>query len=301
MLRFRADIRTLAFISLYFVLQAAAWVWVPFQWRYVLPTVVLLSVVAWINAVITHNVLHNPLFRKRGLNRLAQVVLSISYGFPVSEYLPGHNFSHHKYTQQRRDVMRTTKVRYSLNIINLLMFFVHVGSEVTKTNIKFMSEAKRKTPKLYQQFLLETVVTWGFKLAMLAIDWRKGLVFIMIPALYAVWGITTVNYLQHDGCHGNSEYNHSRNFVGNVFNWFTFNNGFHTMHHMEPGLHWSLLPEKHSKLVQPHIDPRLDQPSLLVYLFRAFVLPGQRQTFDGKEISFAVEDEPAQEIQALTN
>lgn len=71
------------------------------------------------------------------------------------------------------------------------------------------------------------------------------------------------------GCDENSEYDRSRDFVGKVVNWFTYNNGFHTIHHIEPGLHWSFAPAEHAKRVAPLIHPNLNQSSLLVYLFRA--------------------------------
>ncbi|MCK6589258.1 MAG: fatty acid desaturase, partial [Polyangiaceae bacterium] len=61
----------------------------------------------------------------------------------------------------------------------------------------------------------------------------------------------------------------------------TYNNGFHTIHHMEPGLHWSLLPEAHKARVAPHIHPNLDQSSLLGYLWRTFGWPGKRVRYDG--------------------
>lgn len=41
---------------------------------------------------------------------------------------------------------------------------------------------------------------------------------------------------QHDGCDENSKYNFSRNFVGKWFNFLLFNNGYHTIHHMSPGM-----------------------------------------------------------------
>ena len=115
-------------------------------------------------------------------------------------------------------------------------------------------------------------------------DWRRAIAFVWIPHLFAVWGITTVNFLQHDGCDKDHPVNHSRNFVGATFNWFTLNNGFHGIHHETPGLHWSLAPAAHAEKYAPTIHPELDQPSLFGYMFKAFIYPGKRVTYDGKPL-----------------
>jgi fatty acid desaturase len=117
---------------------------------------------------------------------------------------------------------------------------------------------------------------------LLFLDWKKFLLYVLIPHQYAAWGIITMNLLQHDGCDENSEYNHSRNFVGKLVNWWTYNNGFHSIHHKHPGLHWSLLPQAHAEQIAPYIHPNLDQKSLLVYLWKTFVWPAKRVTYDGK-------------------
>ena len=119
---------------------------------------------------------------------------------------------------------------------------------------------------------------------LLVIDWKAFLLYVFLPHKYAAWGIITMNLIQHDGCDPKSEWNHSRNFTGKLVNWFTLNNGYHTIHHITPGLHWSLLPAAHAEQVQPHIHPELDQPSLLAYLWRTFGWPGKRLTYDGKPV-----------------
>src|SRR5262249_38972172 len=86
-----------------------------------------------------------------------------------------------------------------------------------------------------------------------------------------------------------SEYNHSRNFVGKFVNWWTYNNGYHTIHHVEPGLHWSLLPAEHDKRIAPHIHPNLDQPNFVLYLWRTFVWPGRRLAYDGAPVALPAE------------
>lgn len=283
MLRFAADWRTLFLLCVFAALSIGGWVANP-SGPLLVAWVAVTAVSSWICAVIAHNTVHTPVFKQRWLNKVFQVWVSLSYGFPVSEYVPGHNLSHHKFMQGREDVMRTTKVNFRWNLLNFLFFFFAVGPGVTAGNYRYKKMMKEKLPAWNRQLLVELVAVWGVKAALLLLDWRKAIAFVIIPHLFAVWGITTVNFLQHDGCDAEHPYNHSRNFVGRVFNWFTLNNGYHGMHHVTPGLHWSLTPQAHAEQVKPHLDPRLDEPSLALYMFRAFIYPGRRVTFDGKPV-----------------
>ncbi len=291
MLRYRADLRTLAFIATYFVAVALAWQLPLGRSLAVAFAVGFLCWISWINAVITHNVIHLPMWRSRALNKVTRAVLSLTYGFPVNEYVPGHNLSHHRYVQQRRDVMRTTKVRYGWNALNILSFFPAVAFDVMKANAKYVAFAKDARKDWFAERGVQVYIAWGVKIALLLLDWKKALLFVFVPHLGAVWGVTTVNYLWHDGCDAAHPYNHSRNFIGKFFNWFHFNNGFHGMHHMEPGLHWSLLPARHAELIAPYVHPALEQRSLTVYLLRTFVLETRRLTFDGQPLVLPPEGE----------
>lgn len=74
----------------------------------------------------------------------------------------------------------------------------------------------------------------------------------------------------------NGKYNMARNFTGKWLNFWAMNNGYHTVHHLWPGLHWSKLPEAHEQKVKPHIHPNLDQESIIEYMWKAFINPGIR-------------------------
>jgi fatty acid desaturase len=292
-MRYRADIRTVGFIAAYFVALGVAW---SFPLRR--PLVVGLLVAAlcwlsWINAVITHNVVHTPIWRSRAMNRATKIVLSLTYGFAVSDFVPGHNLSHHRYTQTRKDVMRTTKVRFRWNLLNLLALFPAVALDVVRANARFVRAAEGTRARWLAERRVEIFVTWGVKLALFAVDWRKALLFVVVPHLGAVWGVTTVNFLWHDGCDAGDRYNHSRNFVGKLFNWFHFNAGFHGMHHEKPGLHWSELPRRHAETIHPFVHPALEQRSLVLYLVRTFLLEPRRLTYDGRPL--VLPDEGADE------
>jgi fatty acid desaturase len=287
MLRYRADLRSIGFVATYFLVVVAVYsvdAPLPDWWWAALPIVVGLSLLSFFCAVITHNTVHSPVFRNRGLNRAFQVALSLTYGHPVSMFVPGHNLSHHKYLQDPRDRMRTDKLRFRWNLLNQLFFAAAVGPTIFGDNARFARAMSKKNPKWFRQFVLELVFYIGFLALTLALDWQKFILFILIPHQYAAWGIMGINFVQHDGCDAEHPYNHSRNFVGTWVNWFTFNNGYHGIHHMYPGLHWSLLPERHAQEVAPHIHPELDQKSLLAYLFKAYVWPGRRVRYDGTPV-----------------
>lgn len=283
-LRFRADIRSLAFVSVYFTLVAVQWWWAPRSLELAVPLLGATCVFSFLGAVITHNAIHSPIFESRAYNRAFQAVLSLTYGSPVSSYVSGHNLSHHKHTQTDKDVMRTTKVRHESNLLNLLEFVPRVGLAIAKNDAVYARAMKAQHRVWFQQLRIEQVVVFGVTGLLLLADWRKALVYWLLPHLYAAWGIIAMNYLQHDGCDRTHPYNHSRNFTGRLINWWTFNNGYHGVHHLTPGLHWSLLPQAHADRIAPHIDPRLNEASFGGYLWRTFGWPGRRRTFDGRPV-----------------
>jgi fatty acid desaturase len=283
-LRYRADVRSLVFVAIYFALVIGQWLLVPRNLWLAVPLFAVTCVFSFLGAVITHNTIHAPVFKSRTSNRVFQVVLSLTYGSPVSSYVPGHNLSHHKYTQTERDVMRTTKVRSNSNLLNMLVFVPRVGLAILKNDAVYTGQMKNHHRAWYRQFRIEQFVVFGLTILLFVLDWKKALVYWQLPHLYAAWGIIGMNYLQHDGADITHPYNHSRNFVGNVVNWWTFNNGYHGVHHLTPGLHWSLLPAAHAQRVAPFIDARLDQQNFALYLFRTFVWPGKREMFDGSPV-----------------
>jgi fatty acid desaturase len=283
-LRYVADWRALVFVATYFGLVAYQWFAAPAALAIALPLVAATCCLSFLCAVITHNAIHAPMFRGRRTNRVFQVILSLSYGSAVSAFVSGHNLSHHKFTQSSRDVMRTTKVRHTSNLLNLFELFVRVGIAIAKGDLAYAKAMRHWLPSWYRQYRVETFSVVTATLLLIVLDWKKGLLYWVLPHLYAAWGIISMNYLQHDGCDQTHPYNHSRNFVGKFVNWWTFNNGFHGIHHAHPGLHWSLLPAAHAREISPHLAPELEQKSLFVFIVKTFIWPGRRVTYDGRPL-----------------
>jgi fatty acid desaturase len=285
MLRYKADRKTLIAVALYFAVAIAPW----FLWENMNTLQVVLWVAAncflsFVCATIVHNTIHVPIFVSRGTNKLFQIVLSLTYGHSTSAYVPGHNFSHHKYTQTPKDAIRTTKARFKLNFLNQLFFFFIMSGDILKGELRFARKMYYERPAWFRQYVLEMVIVIGLKVSLAIINWKCFLLFVFIPHQYAAWGIVGTNYFQHDGCDENHPYNHSRNFTGWLLNFMLFNNGYHGAHHIKPNLHWSLYPAFHEQNIRPHIHPSLDRESLPAYLFEAHIYPGKRVDYLGNPI-----------------
>ncbi len=290
MLRYKEDIRTIIFVGGYFTIAILTWLALPLPWYYAVPLIIANCFMSFFCATIVHNTIHCPIFKNRGMNRFFQVVLSFTYGHPVSAYVPGHNFSHHKYTQTDKDNIRTYKARFKWNLLNQLFFFYIMSIDILKAEMRFTKKMKREKPRWYRQYQLENILLWVVKIGLVVLDWQKFLLVVFIPHQYAAWGIVGTNFWQHEGCDENHPYNHSRNFTGKWLNWWAFNNGYHGMHHMRPGLHWSLYPKYHEKYITPHIHPNLNQKTLMVYCWKAYIWPGKRVDYLGNPVKLKPKD-----------
>jgi hypothetical protein len=186
--------------------------------------------------------------------------------------------------------VRTTKVSYEWNLLNGLLFFWHVvltgGDE---DQIYFAAQARLNRP-IARQRRREQVAVFGIMAVLILLDWRRWVLFALIPQFYAKYCILSLNMLQHDGCDMSSKYNFARNFTSPMLNWFCFNNGYHTIHHLYPGMHWSVLPRKHEELIAPFISKSLEDPSILGYMWRSFIWPGVRLDWRGEKLVISQEE-----------
>ena len=111
----------------------------------------------------------------------------------------------------------------------------------------------------------------AFLAAAFLIDWKKALLYVLIPLQVSLYVVMIFNYVQHMHADEESAVNHSRNIVGPLMNWLLFNNGLHTVHHDNPGLHWSKAAAAHAK-ISADIDPRLNEQSFWWLLAGVYIL-----------------------------
>tara|TARA_B100001758_G_scaffold110710_1_gene94910 strand:- start:228 stop:1226 length:999 start_codon:yes stop_codon:yes gene_type:complete len=278
------DTRCVAWVALYFALTFVAWR---------LDLAVLTPVLCYFSfagACITHNSMHLRTFVCDHTEALWRHALSLTYGHPASTFVPGHNLSHHRHTQSSKDPMRTTKVRYRWNWVNLLMFQPRVAWDVFRMDMRYMALKKHCGEPYFWTCAQEWLVVGLAQMALACLCVRKFVLYVYAPHLFAQWAIVSINLMQHDGC-DKTGINNSRNFTGSWVNWLTFNNGFHSIHHQNPTLHWSKLPSAHACHVKGAIHPNLEQSCMLSYMYKAFVWPGKRVDYLGEAVKLDPEDQ----------
>lgn len=230
---------------------------------------------SFLNTVVIHNHLHQGIFHSRRLNLLFRCVLSFGALYPASANIASHNLVHHHFDDDGQpDWAAPEQVNFRWNLLNLLHFPNVAGPSTFAGVQRWLSTVGRG--EIVRQYALESAISLGLTLALLLHDFWTTLFFLVLPQLYGARGILRINLIQHDGCDTTSDWNHSRNFVGRAFNWIMCNNGYHTIHHNRAGLHWSVLHEAHAREVVPRMDPALDEPSMLGYLLRTYLLTPRR-------------------------
>lgn len=231
-------------------------------------------------STIAHNHNHCPTFSNKRVNAIFANWISLIYGFPTFAWIPTHNLNHHKFVNTEGDATITWRFTNKRTIWVAATYFF-VSSYYQGYPIRaFIKKAREQNPALHRRIVWQYLVFVGSHLALCALavalhGVKVGLyVYALacaVPAFFALWTIMLFNYEQHVHTDPWSKHDHSRSFISPTLNFLLFNNGFHTAHHENPGLHWSKLPEAHAKIAD-QINPVLKQNSVWWYWFKQYVI-----------------------------
>jgi beta-carotene hydroxylase len=276
-LRHRSDVRTLVWAFFLMPAAACAQYAVPALAGWLLPVSMYLAYSA---GVIAHNHNHSPTFTGRGANALFANWISFFYGYPVFAWIPTHNENHHKFVNGPGDATSTLRLARSNGLVAAVTFPVVSAIAQMPLIASFLARAKVRRPRAYAAFAVQKVVVFvGHAAAYgLAVGLHGAPVGVLVygsalgvPALAALWGLMFTNYVQHVDCDPASRWRRSRDFVSSWMNFFVFDNGFHTVHHEQAGLHWSETRAAHARIAHL-LDPRLQERSIFSYALRTYVL-----------------------------
>ncbi|HEY5147515.1 MAG TPA: fatty acid desaturase [Polyangiaceae bacterium] len=276
-LRRRSDVRTLVWAFLFMPAAAAAQYAAPRLAGWLLPVSMYLAYCA---GVIAHNHNHSPTFTRRPLNTVLSMWILFFYGFPVFAWIPTHNQNHHRFTNRPGDASITWRATPRNGPFAAITYFFVAAAAQAPLTARFVERARRSNRRAYAAYVGQYAFVFGGHAAACALAialygvTRGAWVYasaLGIPALGALWGLMFTNYVQHVDCDPWSRWSHSRDFTSRWMNALVFDNGFHTVHHEQPGLHWSELCAAHARVAHL-LDPRLEERSIFGYCFKVYVL-----------------------------
>lgn len=267
MLRHPADRRSVAIVAVYLGTLAALYTWPAAR---LVPVFALACGLSFLNTVVIHNHGHQGIFRSATLNRVWSCVLSFGALYPASANLPAHNVVHHGFSDDGRpDWAAPGRVDLGHPLLDLLHFPNVIGPDTFAGVTRWAAIEGRDG--FVRQYRLEMAFAFGLTAVLLAHDVWSGLFYVVLPQLFGARAILRINLLQHGGLDTRSPA-HSRDFLGRFLNFVMCNNGYHTVHHERPGVHWSELPAAHARHVAPYAPAVTQEPSLLAYVLRRHVL-----------------------------
>jgi beta-carotene hydroxylase len=197
---------------------------------------------------VAHNHHHHRIFRWPSLNFAFESLLFLQTGLPSYGFALHHNLGHHaNYRNQNpRDPnadphcwigpngRRLSRWKYTRH---LLGFAVACGRRIG-----------RQHQALWRSFLVAST-GYGIGLALLmGVRPVHTLVVFVMPMALSLVALAWSTYVHHLGLPTDDPLGASYTDRGRWTNWWGYNIGYHTAHHLGPALHWSQLRALHERI-----------------------------------------------------
>ena len=194
-------------------------------------------------AGMCHNHHHHNTFRHPLLNRAFEVVMFLQLGMLPYVYTLHHNIGHHRhYLQQDVDSNRWRRADGST--MGAWEFAWVLCRDMYPTAWRI----GRAHPRVLRRFQRMACVCFALLALLVALDPVNAVLVFVLPLPVALLMQAQATYYQHAGIEAREPIGASRSAVDRLYNLRTLNLGYHTAHHLRPGLHWSKLPAFHAEI-----------------------------------------------------
>lgn len=220
----------------------ALFLWVDSPWilagYYLLMLVPRGAFSAW-----NHHHQHVFTFRSTPANRLLEFCYGLHTGMTTHTWVLHHVFGHHlNFLDQTKDESRWTRDDGTqMGVFEYIL-------TITVTAYPRAYEVGKRYPKHQRAFVRFATVTAVFLLAALIYRPIPALLVFILPMISALMWTAWATYDHHAGLPTDDQWHASYNIESRAYNLMSCNLGYHTAHHMRPGMHWSHLPELHASI-----------------------------------------------------
>lgn len=190
-----------------------------------------------------HNHQHVMTFRSTMANRALEFCYGLHTGMTTNTWVLHHVFGHHlNYLDQKKDESRWTRDD------GTKMGTLEYVLTISLTAYGRAYEVGKRYPKHQRAFVLFGVLTAAFVIAAIAYRPVPGLIVFALPMVSTLLWTSWATYDHHAGLSTDSPWEASYNIESPAYNLIAGNLGYHTAHHLRPGMHWSRLPQLHAEI-----------------------------------------------------
>ncbi|MFV0605491.1 MAG: fatty acid desaturase family protein [Niabella sp.] len=169
------------------------------------------------------------------------------FGHAPEGYFAHHMGMHHVENNNEEDASSTMHYQRDslVSFLSYFFNFLFLGFKET-----FMYLFKRKRKKLYTRL---TVGEWFFIffcIGMCFVNLKATMIVWVIPFFFARFVMMLGNWTQHSFINRDNPddlYTNSINCINTVYNKTCWNDGYHIIHHLRPGMHYTEMPNEFLK------------------------------------------------------
>jgi len=258
LLRYAEDRVPVLLILLVFAADVSVYTMTDSWWGAPLWFALMLIPKGWISAW-NHHHQHLPMFRHASLNRLLEFVLGLQTGVTSQTWYLHHVVGHHRNYLPGGSEDEATWRWSSGKPMTSIGFAFRTAAFAYPIALRNGLSGHRRALRVCITMLVLTLVCVGIAL------WHSpyNALFVFVgPMLTSLWLASWASYFHHAGLETDDHAEASYNIIHRGYNLMTGNLGYHTAHHMSPGLHWSKLPALHAKIESTIPDDCYRRPGI---------------------------------------
>ena len=143
-------------------------------------------------AVMTHNHQHLSMWRSKAMNFLTDNWLTMFYGFPIFAWIPTHNINHHVEINKEDDYTKTYRYSEKNNLLTLIVYPTVSGYYQQPAVVEYLKKLWGENRKKFYPTAFQVVSLVLFIGVALIVDWKKALLFVVIPGQVSVYTVHCV-------------------------------------------------------------------------------------------------------------
>lgn len=196
-----------------------------------------------------HCICHRKMFKKehQWLHSYITWIIGPLFGHSPESYFSHHMGMHHVENNLPDDGSSTMYYQRD-SLRGFLAYFFHFLFLGFRDTVSYLYNRKRK--KLYMRLTAGEVGFYIFCILMCFVNLKATLVVFVVPLLFARLVMMLGNWTQHafvDSRTPDNLFTSAINCINTPYNKVCWNDGYHIIHHLRPGMHYTDLPAEFLK------------------------------------------------------